>query len=85
MLRKSDSTAAAIAEQCFVEAIDVARQQGALFWELRAAISLARLKESQGRRNEARKVLQPVYAKFSEGFGLADLRDAKALLDQLST
>ena len=84
LLRKSNSTAAATAEKCFVEAIDVARQQGSLFWELRTAMSMARLKESQGRRNEAKKVLQPVHAKFTEGFATADLRDAEALLDQLS-
>ena len=84
LLRKSDSTAAATAEKCFVEAIDLARQQGSLFWELRTAMSMARLKESQGRRNEAKKVLQPVHAKFTEGFATADLRDAEALLDQFS-
>jgi predicted ATPase/DNA-binding winged helix-turn-helix (wHTH) protein len=84
LLQKSDSAAAATAEKCFAQALDVARQQGALFWELRTAMSMARLKESQGRRTEARKILQPVYAKFTEGFASADLRDAKALLDKLS-
>ena len=85
LLRKSDSTATATAETCFVQAIEIARQQGALFWELRSAMSLARLKHDQNRRADARKILQPVYAKFTEGFATADLRDAEALLDKLST
>ncbi|HEY2336888.1 MAG TPA: hypothetical protein VGI18_05920, partial [Burkholderiales bacterium] len=84
LLRKSDSAATAAAETCFTQALDVARQQGALFWELRTAMSLARLKEGQRRRSDARKILQPVYAKFTEGFATADLRYAKALLDTLS-
>jgi predicted ATPase/DNA-binding winged helix-turn-helix (wHTH) protein len=83
LIRKSDPAAAG-AEKCFNDALDVARQQGALFWELRSAMSLARLKESQRRRGDAKKVLQPVYAKFTEGFATADLRDARALLDKLS-
>src|SRR5262249_60547387 len=85
LLRQSDPASAPAAEKCFVQALDVARQQGALFWELRNAISLARLKDSQRHRADARKVLQPVYAKFKEGFATADLRDAKALLDKLAS
>jgi predicted ATPase len=84
LLQKSDSAAVAAAEKCFTQALDVARQQGALFWELRTAMSTARLKEHQGRRGDARKILQPVVAKFTEGFGTADLHDAKSLLDKLS-
>jgi tetratricopeptide (TPR) repeat protein len=85
LLRKFDSAATTAAEACFTQAIGIAQQQGALFWQLRSAMSLARLKHDQGRRGDARKVLQPVYAKFTEGFATADLRDAKALLDKLST
>jgi predicted ATPase len=84
LLRKSDSRAAVDADQCFAEALEIARQQGALFWELRTGMSLARLKHDQGRRADARKILQPVYAKFTEGFATADLRDAKALLEKFS-
>jgi predicted ATPase len=84
LARQSDPAAVEVAEKCFAQAIEVSRQQGALFWELRTAMSLARLRESQGRSSDAREVLQPVYGKFTEGFGLADLREAKALLDKLS-
>ncbi len=84
LLVKSSPDSAEAAVKCFEQALEVARQQGALFWELRTAMSLARLRESQGRRAAARKVLQPVHAKFTEGFGAADLRDASALLDKFS-
>jgi adenylate cyclase len=72
------------AEHCFRRAIEVAREQEAKSLELRAATSLARLLRAQGRRDEARALLQPVYAWFTEGFDTADLNDAKALLDELS-
>jgi predicted ATPase len=65
-------------------AIDVARQQQAKSWELRAATSLARLWAEQGERQKARDLLSPVYGWFTEGFDTADLRDARALLDTLS-
>jgi len=52
-------------------------------WELRAAVSLARLRQDQGRRAEARDLLAPVYGWFTEGFDTPDLKDAKALLDEL--
>jgi predicted ATPase/DNA-binding winged helix-turn-helix (wHTH) protein len=71
------------AEACFLGAIDVAQEQGALFWELRAAISLARLRMRQDRPDDARRFLAPVYDRFTEGFDTADLRAAKALLDDL--
>jgi len=61
----------------------VARQQQAKSWELRAATSLARLWQSQGKRQEAYDLLAPVYAWFTEGFDTADLQEAKTLLDQL--
>jgi len=72
------------AEQCFRTAIDVARRQSAKSPELRATMSLARLLASQGRRNETRTMLVDVYNWFTEGFDTADLKDAKALLDELS-
>jgi predicted ATPase/DNA-binding winged helix-turn-helix (wHTH) protein len=84
LLRQSNPAAAAPAERCFAEALEVARRQGALFWELRTAMSLARLKHDQARRNDARKILQPVHGKFTEGFDTADLRAANTLLARLS-
>ena len=63
---------------------DVARSQSAKSWELRAATSLARLWHSQGKTTEARDLLAPVYGWFTEGFDTADLKEAKALLDELS-
>ena len=72
------------AAHCFRAAIDVARVQSAKSWELRATTSLARLLDSQGRREEARTMLCEIYGWFTEGFDTADLKDAKALLDELS-
>jgi len=69
------------AEQLFLQSIDSGRGQGALAWELRAAISLARLWHAQGRTIESRALLAPVYARLTEGFGTPDLRDAKTLLE----
>jgi predicted ATPase len=66
------------------EALRVARQQQAKSYELRAATSLARLWGEQGRRGDARDLLAPVYGWFTEGFDTADLKDAKALLDELT-
>jgi predicted ATPase len=64
----------------FRRALEIAQQQQAKSWELRAATSLARLWGEQGRRAEARDLLGPVYGWFTEGFDTADLKDAKALL-----
>jgi class 3 adenylate cyclase/predicted ATPase len=75
---------AAQAEACFHQALDVARQQQAKSWELRAAMSLARLWQQQGKRAEARELLAPVYGWFTEGFDTADLQEAKALLEELA-
>jgi predicted ATPase/DNA-binding winged helix-turn-helix (wHTH) protein len=75
----------AVAEGPFRQALDWARRQGALSWELRAATSLARLWRDQGLSDDAITVLQPVYDRFTEGFGTVDLREAKALLDALQS
>jgi TOMM system kinase/cyclase fusion protein len=73
------------AEACFDQALDVARHQQAKSLELRAAMSLSRLWQRQGRRDEARKLLEPIYGWFTEGFDTADLQEAKALLEELSS
>ena len=72
------------AQAAFEEALHVARRQQAKSYELRAATSLARMWGEQGRRAEARELLAPVYGWFTEGFDTADLKDAKALLAELS-
>jgi len=71
------------AEACFQKAIAVAQNQQAKSWELRAATSLTRLWQQQGKKAEACELLAPVYNWFTEGFDTADLKDAKALLDTL--
>jgi predicted ATPase len=71
------------AEACFARALAIARDQSARMWELRAAVSLARLRAEEGKRTEARDLLAPVYGWFTEGFDTADLKDAKALLEEL--
>ncbi|HEY5869663.1 MAG TPA: hypothetical protein VI542_29555, partial [Candidatus Tectomicrobia bacterium] len=71
------------AEACFKQALDVARQQQATSWELRAAMSLSRLWQQQGKRAEAYDLLAPVYNWFTEGFGTADIQEARALLEEL--
>jgi predicted ATPase len=68
------------AEACFQRALDVARSQQAKSWELRIAISLARLWQRQGKRTDAHQLLAEVYGWFTEGFDTADLREARALL-----
>jgi predicted ATPase len=74
----------ASAEACFRRGIEIAREQDAKMWELRAAMSLARLWRDQGKRAEARDLLAPIYGWFTEGFDTADLKEAKALLDELA-
>ncbi len=71
-------------EDCFQEALDIARRQQAKSLELRAATSLARLWQSQDKRQDAYDLLAPVYGWFTEGFDTADLQEAKALLGELS-
>jgi TolB-like protein/predicted ATPase len=80
LLRQGHSEAA---EELYRKALSIAEEQGAKLWELRAAVSLARLRRDQGRHAEARDLLAPVYGWFTEGFGTPDLREAKALLDEL--
>ena len=72
------------AEAYFERALSVARQQQAKSWELRASMSLARLWRNQGKASEARELLAPVYGWFTEGFDTRDLKEAKALLDELA-
>ena len=72
------------AEAYFDRALAVARRQQAKSWELRAAMSMARLWRDQGKREEARDLLAPVYGWFTEGFDTLDLKEAKALLDELN-
>ena len=83
LLRASAAADLARSEAHYLQAIEVARQQQARSLELRAAISLARLWAERGERQNARDLLAPVYAWFTEGFATRDLIDAKALLDQL--
>jgi predicted ATPase len=75
---------AAQAEACFQQALAIARRQQAKSWELRAAMSLARLWQQQGKRQQAHELLAPVYGWFTEGFDTTDLQEAKALLDALA-
>ncbi len=81
---KRDSSATAEAEASFRQAIEIAKLQSAKWWELRATTSLARLLCDTGRRDEARAMLAEIHNWFTEGFDTADLKDAKALLDELS-
>jgi len=71
------------ADELYRKALSIAREQEAKLWELRAAMSLARLRRDQGRRAEARDLLAPTYGWFTEGFDIPDLKDAKTLLDEL--
>ena len=80
----SPETNAAKAEAYFERALAVARQQQAKSWELRAAMSLARLWRDQGKVQQARELLAPVYGWFTEGFDTRDLKEAKALLEDLA-
>jgi len=82
LLLQAGPDAVVTAEDHFRQAIDWAGRQSALSWELRAATSLARLRRGQGRSKEARELLAPIYARFTEGFETADLRTAKALIEE---
>jgi DNA-binding winged helix-turn-helix (wHTH) protein/predicted ATPase len=81
---KDSSPLVTQAESCFLQAISVARRQQAKSWELRAAMSLARLYRLQNRTEEARQALADIFAWFTEGFNTVDMKEARALLDELS-
>jgi predicted ATPase len=83
LLLRQTGTPPAEAEAWLQRALDVTRRQEAKSLELRAAMSLARLWQQQGKRDEARELLVPVYDWFTEGFDTADLQEARALLDEL--
>jgi predicted ATPase len=83
LLLQQNSDNATEAENCFHHALEIACPQQAKSLELRAATSLARLWQQQGKRQDAYELLAPVYNWFTEGFDTADLQDAKALLDEL--
>ena len=82
LIRQNDLNVAE-AQRCFERAVEVARKQSAKSFELRATMSLARLLAKQGHRDEVRALLADIYNWFTEGFDTADLKDAKALLDEL--
>ena len=84
LLLKQDHPNVAEAQGCFQHAIEIARTRSARSWELRATMSLARLLAKQGHRDEARAMLAEIYGWFTEGFDTADLKDARALLDELN-
>ena len=84
LLLQQSSDNSTEAETCFHDALAIARNQQAKSLELRAATSLARLWQQQGKRQEAHDLLAPVYNWFTEGFDTADLQSAKALLDALA-
>jgi class 3 adenylate cyclase/predicted ATPase len=81
LLRQGHSKAG---EKLYYKALSIAQEQEAKVWELRAAVSLSRLRRDQGRSAEARDLLAPIYGWFTEGFDTPDLKDAKALLDELA-
>ena len=84
LLATAEPTAPASAEACYRRALDVARGQGARSLELRAAVSLSRLWQAADRHDEARELLAPIYERFTEGLDHPELREAAALLDELS-
>ena len=84
LLQEAGDQSIPAAEDCLQRALGIAQEQGALFWELRAALSLARLRIRQDQQDDARRILAPVYDQFTEGFETADLKQARALLEQLA-
>jgi predicted ATPase len=83
LLLKSETLSLSEAEACFRQAASLARDQNAKSFELRAAMSLCRLWRREGKSTEARQMLEEIYGWFTEGFDTVDLKDAKALLDEL--
>jgi len=84
ILMQSNASDLESTEDCFTRSLACAHRQGALSWELRAGTSLARLWEQRGRPDDAGALLRPIYARFTEGFGTADLRAARAMLEGLA-
>jgi len=84
LLEQPANGAVSAAEGCFFGAIALAREQESLFWELRAALSLARMRTKEHRRDEGKRILASVYDRFTEGFGTADLLLAREMLEQLA-
>jgi predicted ATPase len=85
LLLRGEAHAEVEAEACYHKAIEVARRQQARSWELQAAMSLCRLWQRQGKREEARQLLAGIYGWFTEGFDMPDLKDAGELLEELAT
>jgi len=85
LLLMKDESSVGEAQRCFERAIEIARRQSAKSFELRAMMSLVRLLRDTRRRDEAHTMLAGIYSWFTEGFDTADLKDAKALLDELSS
>src|ERR1700691_177446 len=83
LLQQAADQSTLASEDCFNQAAQMAREQGALFWELRVALSVARLRVSQDRHHEARAPLASVYDRFTESFATADMLAARTLLDEL--
>ena len=84
LLQQAADGVQSAAEDCFLDAIAAAREQGALLWELGAALSLARVRIRQHRQDSARQILAPLYDRFTEGFETANLKQTKALLEQIA-
>ena len=84
MLLQGEASRTSEAEACFRQAIDIASRQKVKSLELRAVTSLSRLFHQQGKNDEARELLTDIYGWFAEGFDTADLKEAKALLEELS-
>jgi predicted ATPase len=83
-MQRPESSVQKEAEECYHQAIEIARHQQAKSLELRAAMSLSRLWQRQGKKKQARKMLAEIYGWFTEGFDTKDLQEAKALLEELS-
>jgi predicted ATPase len=83
-LQNAESENQKNAETCLYQALDIARHQRMKSWELRAALSLSRLRQRQGNRADAKRVLTEVYGWFTEGLDTADLEETKTLLAELS-
>jgi predicted ATPase len=80
VLLKQSTDRSGLAEECLVQALEMARDLGVRTWELRVALSIARLRLTQGRHDEAKQMLAPVYETFTEGFDTVDLKKAKGFL-----